>query len=66
MVIKVQNEGVVTIAMGNHMILALEKFGPSVLEHAKKTIMLSGPVRSGIETTCAIIQTPDRPALTVS
>jgi hypothetical protein len=52
--------------MGKHMILALEKFGPSVLEHAKKTIILFGLVRSGIETTCAIIQTPDRPALTVS
>ena len=66
MVIEVQNEGVVSIAMGKHMILALEKFGPSVLEHAKKTIILSDRVRFGIETTCAIIQTPDRPALTVS
>ena len=53
-VITVENGDIVGIATEKDVILALEKFGPSILDHAIETIMTSNPVRSDIETTCEI------------
>ena len=51
-VISVENGDIVGIATEKDVILALEKFGPSVLERTIETIMTSDPVRSDMETTC--------------
>jgi hypothetical protein len=42
--------------------LALEKFGPSILDRAIETIMTSDRVRSDFEITYVLIQKPDRAA----
>jgi hypothetical protein len=42
--------------------LALEKFGPSILDRAIETIMTSDRVRSDFEITYVLIQNPDRAA----
>ena len=51
-VITVENGDIIGIATEKDVILALEKFGPSILEHAIETIMTSDPVRADMETTC--------------
>ena len=51
-VITVENGDIVGIATEKDVILDLEKFGPSILDHAIETIMTSNPVRSDMETTC--------------
>jgi CBS domain-containing protein len=61
-VITVENGDIIGIATEKDVILALEKFGPSILDRAIETIMTSDRVRSDFEITYVLIQKPDRAA----